>query len=97
MFGFLKKKELKANEDTKLFFACYKAEQRPPVKLRKEPGKSQADKFRERYKGIDPFAKTDRAVATQHTPKQSKGKLNSTKKQSKTIHSLQDLEDVFCS
>lgn len=93
MFGFLKRKP-KASDDTKLFFACYQAEQRPSIKLRQGNGKTQSDKFRERYQGIDPF---NRTATPLQPPKQTKGKLNSTKKRrtETTLHSFADL-DVFC-
>lgn len=94
MFKFLKRKP-KASEDTEVFFACYQASNRAPVKLRQGNGKTQSDKFRERYKGVDPFNRMDRPTVQQ--PKQTKGKLNSTKKRrpDTTLHSLADL-DVFC-
>lgn len=95
MFGFLKRKP-KASEDTEVFFACYQASNRSPVKLRQGNVKTQSDKFRERYKGVDPFNKMGRSTTVQQ-PKQTKGKLNSTKKRrtDTTLHSLADL-DVFC-
>lgn len=91
MFGFLKKKP-KASEDTALFFACVKAESSNAVRLGESTGKTQADKFRERYKGVDPFKKSEPTPPPK--PKRTKGKLNSTKKKEKTIHSLADL-DIF--
>lgn len=92
MFGFLKKKELKASEDTKVFFACYQSDKRSTT-LILEPTKTQSDKFRERYKSVDPFSRMSHLEESRST-KQTKGKLNSAKKQTKTLHSLSEL-DVF--
>lgn len=92
MFGFLKKKELKASEDTKVFFACYQSDKRSTT-LILEPAKTQSDKFRERYKSVDPFSRMSHLEESRST-KQTKGKLNSAKKQTKTLHSLSEL-DVF--
>ena len=92
MFGFLKKKELKASEDTKVFFACYQSDKRSTT-LILEPVKTQSDKFRERYKSVDTFSRMSHLEESRAT-KQTKGKLNSAKKQTKTLHSLSEL-DVF--
>ena len=93
MFGFLKRKP-KASEDTKVFFACYQSDKRSATTHIVEPVKTQTDKFHERYKSVDLFNKMGRPTTVQQ-PKQTKGKLNSTKKRDKTLHSLADL-DVFC-
>lgn len=93
MFGFLKKKELKASEDTKVFFACYQSDKRSTTTLILEPAKTQSDKFHERYKGVDLFSRMSHLEESRST-KQMKGKLNSAKKQTKTLHSLSEL-DVF--
>ena len=92
MFEFFKRKP-KASEDTKVFFACYQSDKRSTTTRIVEPAKTQADKFHERYKGVDLFSKMSHPEETRPT-KQTKGKLNSTKKQPKTLHSFAEL-DVF--
>lgn len=93
MFGFLKKKELKANEDTKVFFACYQSDKRSTTNHIAKPVQTQTDKFHERYKSVDLFSRMSHEET--RPTKQTKGKLNSTKKRNKTLHSLSEL-DAFC-
>lgn len=92
MFGFLKKKP-RASEDTKVFFACYQSDKRSTTTLILEPTKTQSDKFHERYKGVDLFSRMSHLEDSKST-KRTKGKLNSTKQRTKTLHSLSEL-DVF--
>lgn len=94
MLGFLKRKP-KASEDTEVFFACYNSDNRRHSTSCQMKEKTQSDKFRERYLGVDPFKKNGSTPVIQQQ-KQTKGKLNSTKKKptNKTFRSLADL-DVF--
>lgn len=95
MFNFLKRKQ-KESDGTESVLACNKSSNRQPVEMRRGNGKTQSEKFRERYKGVDLFNRTDRSTTVQPN-KQMKGRLNSTKKShhSTTLHSLEDL-DVLC-
>ena len=93
MFGFLKKKP-KASEDTKVFFACYQSDKRSTTAHIVKPFQTQTDKFHERYKSVDLFSRMSHPEEPSPT-KQTKGKLNSTKKRNKTLHSLSEL-DAFC-
>lgn len=93
MFGFLKKKP-RASEDTKVFFACYQSDNRSTTTSTVRLAKTQSDKFHERYKSVDLFSRMSHLEDSKST-KHTKGKLNSTKQRTKTLHSLSEL-DVFC-